>query len=58
LLHATLGDGPEATAIADRLRTEFPGFAVEGFKSYRAIPSPIRVPLRAIREAAKLVPIG
>ncbi|RWE47709.1 MAG: tetratricopeptide repeat protein [Mesorhizobium sp.] len=55
LAHATLGDGPEAAAIAARLRAEFPGFSVEGFISGYPVTNPGAV--RAIREAAKLVPI-
>ncbi|TPI47525.1 tetratricopeptide repeat protein [Mesorhizobium sp. B2-9-1] len=53
LAHATLGEDREAAAIADRLRTEFPSFSVEGFISGYPVSNPGAA--RAIREAAKLV---
>jgi len=56
LAHATLGDGPEAAAIAARLRTEFPGFSVEGFISGYPVTNPDA--MHAMRDAAKLVPIS
>ncbi|TPJ73626.1 LuxR C-terminal-related transcriptional regulator [Mesorhizobium sp. B2-6-2] len=55
LAHAKLGEGREAAAIADRLRTEFPSFSVEGFISGYPVSNPGAA--RAIREAAKLVPL-
>ncbi|MGX5804020.1 hypothetical protein ACWGS9_22610 [Bradyrhizobium sp. Arg314] len=47
--------GAEAAAIAARLRTEFPGFSIEGFISGYPVTNPGAA--RAIRDAAKLVPI-
>ncbi|CDX20349.1 Adenylate cyclase [Mesorhizobium sp. ORS 3324] len=55
LAHAMLGDGPEAAAIAARLRAEFPGFSVDGFIAGYPVTNPGAV--RAIRDAAKLVPV-
>ncbi|TIV46428.1 MAG: tetratricopeptide repeat protein, partial [Mesorhizobium sp.] len=55
LAHAREGEGAEAAAIASRLRTEFPGFSVDGFIAGYPVTNPDAV--RAIRDAAKLVAI-